>query len=86
MSNGASAVFETLDLVDAVLLIVKGHRLSTIRPHNGSLLTFEFDTLSEQEASHILHSSDATLCRHFHRVLRDVRRQMDVVKLQGAGR
>lgn len=79
-------MFETLDLVDAVLLIVKGHRLSRIRPHNGSLLAFEFDSLSEQQASHLLHSSDATVCRSFHRVLRDVRRQMDVVKLQGAAR
>jgi hypothetical protein len=75
--------YETLALVDAVVLAAKGKRLSRIRPNGGDLLCFEFDDLDEQHASALLNSADATFARTFHHVLRDVRRQMDAVKLQG---
>ncbi len=79
-------MYETLALVDAIILASKGHRLSRIRSNGGGLLVFGFDGLTEQQASAVLSSSDATLCRSFHRVWRDVRRRMDVVTAQGARR
>jgi hypothetical protein len=79
-------VFETLALVDCIILTCKGHRLSRVRPNGGGLLAFEFDGLTEQQASAILNSTDASLCRSFHRSWRDVRRRMDAVTTQEAQR
>jgi hypothetical protein len=73
-------MYETLALVDAVILAAKANRLSRIRPNGGDLLCFEFDDLDDQRASAILNSPDATFARTFHHVLRDVRRQMDSMK------
>ena len=78
-------MFETLSLVDAIILAVKGQRLSRIRPNGGGLLVFQFDELTEQQASTILNSADASLCRSFHRTWRDVRRRMDAITM-GNGR
>ena len=75
-------MFETLDLVDAVLLFSKGHRITRIQANSSRLLVFEFD-LSAQQASHLLNSPEASVCRDFHRAWRQVRRQMDAVQLQG---
>lgn len=79
-------MFETLALVDATILVSKGHELSRIRPNGGRLLVFEFDALTDDQASAVLSSSDATLLRTFHRVLRDVRKRMDAVSGRGDGR
>ncbi len=78
--------YETLALVDAVVLAAKGKRLSRIRPNGGELLCFEFDGLDEQQASALLNSADATFARTFHHVLRDIRRQMDAITKRGPGR
>jgi len=47
-------MFETLSLPDASILLAKSHRLSSIRPNGGGLMVFEFENLSEQQASAIL--------------------------------
>ena len=82
MSKGR-IMFATLDLVDTIVLVSKGRRLSGIHPHSGNVLAFQFEDLTEQQASSLLNSTDAAMCRAFHRAWRGVRRQMDAVKLQG---
>jgi hypothetical protein len=72
-------MYETLSLPDAVILCSKGAHLSSLRPSGGSLLVFQFDRLTEQDAGSILSSADAVLCRSFHRTWRDIRRRMDSI-------
>jgi hypothetical protein len=79
-------VFQTLGLVDTVILCANSHQLSRIRPNGSGLLVFEFADLTETQASEILNSPEASLCREFHRVWRQVRWQMDAVQFQGGRR
>ncbi|MEI8190270.1 MAG: hypothetical protein WCI75_11195 [candidate division NC10 bacterium] len=70
---------DTSSLCDATVLLAKGQRLTAIRSNGGGLLVFEFDTLTEQQASTILDSREADLCRTFYRAWRDLRKRMDAV-------
>jgi len=76
-------MYQTTTLVDAIILVCKGHCLSRVRPNGGGLLVFEFDGFTDVQASSILNSADASLCRAFHRTLREVRRQMDAITAGG---
>lgn len=79
-------MYETLSLSDAVILTCKGSKLSRVRPNGSGLLAFEFDDVTEQQASHILNSADAAVCRAFHRAWRAIRREMDAVQVHGGRR
>ncbi len=76
-------MYTTMSLADAVILVCKGSTFPHVRPNGGSLLAFEFDSLSEQDASQVLNSADAALCRAFHHAWRLIRREMDAVTAGG---
>jgi hypothetical protein len=71
-------MYQTTDLIDATILLARGYRLAQSRANGSALVAFDFE-IEEAQATAILTSADASICRAYHRALREVRRQMDAV-------
>lgn len=76
-AEGSASMYQTTSLIDAAVLALKGQ---SYRIKNGTdALVFCFDEIGEAEASQILTSADASVCRGFHLTVRALRRRMDAL-------
>lgn len=77
--------YATSELGDAAFLASRGHRV-TKTERDGSLVTFHFDSLSDQEALGLLSTRERALCKAYHHSWRSVRRLIEAHGNGGAGR